>query len=308
MSRDSRIPRPPGSRFVKIYASDLRRFGLAVAAVVSEIEFLDRAQEQPGQPVASRARLIADLEGLVGRDQVDKALRMLQGAQVIKAHSRTERGERNWQTRVEYGLDMVGLARIFPAAGTPAFRSPGNSGNQNTREPLKTGRKSGPPSVIEEVEETTTTNQPVVVEDLEDLIEAAAWSASLTSPLRNEMGFRVRKRQRLQQDGPNAEDILALGAWRAHRARVESERAERERQAADAAARERQRAASAAETAAYLQSIDSVTHAALVDEFAAHLATTNGQAYQLYRRNGLQSKVVEGAFLTFVASHRKVVA
>lgn len=303
MSRDSRIPRPPGSRFIKIYASDLRRFGLAVAAVVSEIEFLDRAQELPGQPVASRARLIADLEGIVGRDQVDRALRMLQDARVIKAHPKTERGEKNWRTRVEYGLDLVGLERIFSAAGTPAFRSSGNSGNQDSRELLKAGRKTGVPSNQEEVEVTTTTNHPVVVDDLEDLIEAGVWAEGLARPVRNEAGLRRKIRTRLVAEGPNAEDLLALRAWRAHRDRAASEHEQRERELAAATEREQQRAAQAAEASAYLQSLDEASHAALVDEFAAHLAASNGHVYQIYRRQGLRPKIVESALLAFTSTY-----
>jgi len=149
----------------------------------------------------------------------------------------------------------------------------------------------------------TTTNHLVVVEDLEDLIEAGIWAEGLTSSIRNEAGLRRKIRTRLMAEGPNAEDLHALRAWCAQRDRTANERVQHEREIASTAARQEQRAAQAAEVSAYLQSLDEASHAALVEEFVTHLATVNGQAYQFYRRQGLKSKIVETAFLGFIASN-----
>lgn len=149
----------------------------------------------------------------------------------------------------------------------------------------------------------TTTNHQVVVDDLEDLIEAGIWAEGLTSSIRNEAGLRRKIRTRLMAEGPNAEDIHALRAWRAQRDRAANERAEHERELASTATRQQQHAAQAAEVSAYIQSLDEASHAVLVEEFVAYLATANGQAFQFYQRQGLKPKIVETAFRAFVTSN-----
>lgn len=124
MSRTSRIPHPAGSRYVAIYAWAIGRFGLAGAAIIGLLEFFDRAQSEPRQPLASRARILADLEGIAGRDAIDNALKALQDAGVIEKNTITEPGLKNLERRVQYSLNPSGLARIFE---TPDFRSSRNS-------------------------------------------------------------------------------------------------------------------------------------------------------------------------------------
>ncbi len=149
---------------------------------------------------------------------------------------------------------------------------------------------------------TTTHHQPVV-DGIEDLIEAGVWAEGLTRPIKNEAGLRRKIRSRLLSDGPNAEDLHALRAWRAHQEREVTDRTARERELAACTAREQERATQVAEASAYLQSLDSAAHATLVEAFTAHLERTNGQAYQFYRRQGLRPKIVETALLAFVASN-----
>lgn len=67
MPRLSRIPHPAGSRYLQIHAWVVRAVGRDAAAVLAEIEFRDRCQ-QSCIPVATRADLIASLQGLVGRN------------------------------------------------------------------------------------------------------------------------------------------------------------------------------------------------------------------------------------------------
>lgn len=150
MSRTSRIPHPSGSRYVAIYAWAVGRFGLAGAAIIGLLDFLDRAQTRPSQPLASRARIIADLEGISGRDAIDQALKVLQDASVIERNTITTPGLRNIENRVLYSLNPTGLALIFE---TPEIRSSRNSGFQESPEPLKSGLKSGLPSYINLEEE-----------------------------------------------------------------------------------------------------------------------------------------------------------
>ena len=149
MSRTSRIPHPPGSRYVAIYHWAVTQWGLAEAAVLGLLDFFDRGQQTEGKPLASRKRIVADLEGIVGRDGVDKALRTLVDAGALKMHRTTTPGERNLQTRVDYCLDIDGITHILDAAGTPDFRSSGNYENQEPRQLLNPVLESGVPSNID---------------------------------------------------------------------------------------------------------------------------------------------------------------
>lgn len=139
--RSSRISHPPGSRFVAVHVWAVQRFGLAGAAILGELDFLDRAQEEPNQPLASRARIIADLEGVVGRNAIDAALLSLEAAGAISRHVLTRPGERNIERRVSYGLNLDGLANLL---GSPQTGSSRSSLNREFPEVPKSGPKPGP--------------------------------------------------------------------------------------------------------------------------------------------------------------------
>src|SRR5664279_1573961 len=124
MSRTSRIPHPPGSRFVPLYSWAVRLFGLAGASIIGYLEFIDRAHELENQPLASRVRIRADLEGIIGKHLIDGALRNLVAHRILKRHEDTTMGTKNLVTRVEYGLDLDGLQYLL---GTPNFGSSGKS-------------------------------------------------------------------------------------------------------------------------------------------------------------------------------------
>lgn len=145
MSRTSRIPHPPGARYVAIHVWAVKRFGLAGAAIIGLLDFFDRAQSVSGQPLASSARIIADLEGIVGRDSVLQALKSLQQAEVIERVVSTTIGARNLENHVRYSLNAAGVARLLE---TPEIRSFGNSGFQEPPEVLKSALKSEVPSYI----------------------------------------------------------------------------------------------------------------------------------------------------------------
>jgi hypothetical protein len=174
--RTSRIPHPPGSRYLIVHHYLVKRFGLAAAAVLGLLDFLDRAQPKPEMPLASRTRIIAELEGVVGRDAVDKALKTLLDAGVIKKVKIVTPGEKNINVFVEYALCADAIPQAVAAngdddggddggssgsggsggdsssgsggsrnPGTPEIRSSGNSGNQESRGLRKSGLKSGVP-------------------------------------------------------------------------------------------------------------------------------------------------------------------
>jgi hypothetical protein len=99
-----------GGRFIQVWEWAVQTIGRDAAIVMAEIDFLDRAQDRPGRPVASRARILADLEGLVGRNSVDNALRILVEAGWLKRHERRTLGPFNIQRSYEFSLDAVAIA------------------------------------------------------------------------------------------------------------------------------------------------------------------------------------------------------
>lgn len=148
----------------------------------------------------------------------------------------------------------------------------------------------------------TTTEQQLVVADVDELIEAAAWSASRTGPLRNEAGFRRAVRERLRQQGPNPEDILAQRAYRSHQ---DAERERLEREGAATAVRERheqQRVAQLERASAYLATLAPGEHSALVNDFAQDLAAHNSAVFRHFKTSGLKARIVEVELLKFVAA------
>ncbi len=143
MGRESRIQHPPGELFVKGHRWVAREEGLAVALVLGAIDFLDQARPCPGERVATRARLQADLEGFVGRDAIDKALRRLVTLGWIKKHERNELGQANLIHIVEYSLDA--------AAVRPGVL---NSGRRTSWSP--DGFQDGVPGGLQDMVYTTT--------------------------------------------------------------------------------------------------------------------------------------------------------
>jgi len=72
--------------------------------VLGVLDFLDRTQPRPHQFICTRTRLIADLEGLVGKNKVDEALAQLIKLGWVVRREETVWGQRNLQTRHRYAL------------------------------------------------------------------------------------------------------------------------------------------------------------------------------------------------------------
>lgn len=142
--RMSRIAYPSGGRFLQIQDCIVRAVGKAAAAVVADLDFLDRAQEQAGCTLATRSRLIADLEGFVSRDTVDKALAALVDIGWVHRHERVVMGSRNLQMSHEYSLDADSISSFLTDARRPEKRTPGKlkpgtptTGNQPCNQDVK---------------------------------------------------------------------------------------------------------------------------------------------------------------------------
>lgn len=157
MSRTSRIARRPGSRFLSIFAEDVVRFGLPAAAVISLLDFFDRAEEEGGLPTASRARIVAELEGLAGRNSVDAALGALLAAGIVRKFEKTEWGQRNFVRTVTYGLDAAAFSAFL--SGIPESGNSGNSPNRELREHPESGPKPGTPSYVKEERSSSSSTQ-----------------------------------------------------------------------------------------------------------------------------------------------------
>lgn len=115
--RSSRIPHPPGGRIFLIHHWALMALGFSGAAVLGALDFLDRTQASPLQFICTRTRLIADLEGLVGKNKVDEALAQLIKLGWVVRREETVWGQRNLQTRHHYALCPDTVAEFLARDG-----------------------------------------------------------------------------------------------------------------------------------------------------------------------------------------------
>lgn len=103
-ARTSRIEHPTGGVFIQLHCWAVRAFGRDAAAVLGALDFLDRAQDQSGRSVASRTRLLADLEGVVSRYALDRALGELVELGFVVKSEREEFRRKNLTRLHEYAL------------------------------------------------------------------------------------------------------------------------------------------------------------------------------------------------------------
>ena len=124
--RSSRIPHPPGGRIFLIHHWALMALGFSGAAVLGLIDFLDRTQARPLQFICTRTRLIADLEGLVGKNKVDEALAELIKLGWVMRQEETVWGQRNLQTRHHYALRADAVAEFLAREGISGVPAQGS--------------------------------------------------------------------------------------------------------------------------------------------------------------------------------------
>ena len=131
--RESRVPHPRGGRFIQLHVWAVNKIGFPAAAVLGLLDFLDRSQERHGQLLASRARIIADLEGIVGKGLVDQALRQLKKLGWIRVEARPIDG--NIATRDWYSLDAGAISDVLrgePVVPISGRRCPGSGPDSGT--------------------------------------------------------------------------------------------------------------------------------------------------------------------------------
>lgn len=126
---------------------------------------------------------------------------------------------------------------------------------------------------------------------LDEFITAAFWMQQKSGGFRsNLIGFKLTVRGRIETGGPNAEDWDTLALWRSSQPKpAHAESLEEAKQAAE----KKQRLADAKQRYAAMEAAQKKE---IETQFAAHLQTTNTFAYKTYRKSGLKSGVVSGAF------------
>jgi hypothetical protein len=231
--RESRIPHPPGGRFLLVHDWAVRELGRAGAAVLAVIDFLDRREEMAGLWVASRARVVADLEGFVGRNAVDQALEDLVARDWLRRKDHIEQGPTNLVRRAEFALNANAIAKSL-LKKTDSLE-PGNPKSRNreigfpgsgTETGTETGTVKGNRYKSREQTKTTTCddtkNAPngagggiqIAPEYLAELIEAGVAAAG---QINKPVAFKRAIRLRILRQGPNPDDLAALSEFRRRR-------------------------------------------------------------------------------------------
>jgi hypothetical protein len=129
--RESRIPHPPGERFVQLHVWAVTDAGFAPAAILGLLDFFDRRNEHPGELLATRARIIADLQGIVGRNAIDFALAKLVRLQWIRLHEITTTTGTNITTTHWYSLRPEIIAQHLVGRGTAGVPKSGHRSPPN---------------------------------------------------------------------------------------------------------------------------------------------------------------------------------
>jgi hypothetical protein len=248
VSRTSRIRHPSGGRFIQLHAWAVGAVGRDGAAVLGLMDFLDRAQDQPGRPLASRSRIIADLQGLVGRNAIDGALARLVDLDWLRLHVDTRVKQRNLSTTHYYSLNAAAVTEYvvknisrrtdfgksgFPISGGPeslAGDRPGENAEHAdsapglTESPCRPDARDGgacpAPLPQKEKSENTPTTPTVThpgggggISNIDDLVDAALWEATSVGLVKYPTRYRAKVRSRLMHSGPTPEDMETLARW-----------------------------------------------------------------------------------------------
>lgn len=172
------------------------------------LDFLDSAQECPEQPLATRQRVIAELEGMVGRNAVDLALNDLVCKGWIIKIERTAI-QKNIVYWHDYALsperinaDLSGGNSDVPNSGPRGSRRRdrvrGCNRDVNKNEEVDLDINPPPPSGVD------GGGGGVSKEFLDELVDAAAWGAdNVVKPER----YRAAVRRRILAEGATAEDM-----------------------------------------------------------------------------------------------------
>jgi hypothetical protein len=125
---------------------------------------------------------------------------------------------------------------------------------------------------------------------IDEFISAAVWMQRKAGGVRNSAGFKSKVRKRIMTEAPNAEDWETLTLYRAsHTKLIPIDNLEETKRASEVKLRQ-------ATAIKQYAAMEAVQQKEIESRFAAYLQTSNSFACAAYRKTGLCSSVVVGAF------------
>ena len=126
--RESRIPHPPGSQVIIAHKWIAAALGKAAAMIMGHLDYLDRVKGGEGEPLATRAGLIAALEGFVGKNAIDENLKTLVEIGWVVLIEQKSFGDNNLRQWHEYAIDVDAIGAWLAQnreTRRPGFGKPG---------------------------------------------------------------------------------------------------------------------------------------------------------------------------------------
>lgn len=224
MSRSSRIMREPGSLFLRMYVSDIEKFGKCEAALISHLDFLDRRESEPGRPLAGPDDLAKAVFGLWGEKKIEEARKNLESLGVIRRHTITTLGKKNLLTYSLFSLDAARLSELLSTGDDPGLRKTEESGNPQNDQPQEQAKMPGstspanlrsPSNDKEKKKTTTTSTRKLTEEEIEEFVEAAV--AVAVRKINSLHKFKMFKANQLRAEGASEQDLADLAEYRRRR-------------------------------------------------------------------------------------------
>lgn len=136
--------------------------------------------------------------------------------------------------------------------------------------------------------------------DLDTLVNAAIWAASKSNGIHNEAGYRSAIKTRIQQNGPSAEDLLTLTAWRAEQVKMQEQGLARQQQERQAEEERSANARNIERINAAFNMLCPADQTLTLQGFQDHVISANPLVFSLLKKQGLKSPVVQAAFTEYL--------
>lgn len=220
-----------------------------------------------------------------------------------KARAELKQVPERWRIAVHAWLALCDVDQVLGLANNEG--SPIEAPSETHPGPI---RAPGPNHTNNLISTTTGNADPSIgggrnQSDLNALIDAAIWAASKTSGIHNEAGYRSAIKARIQQNGPSAEDLLTLTAWRADLEKMQEQRLERQRLARQAEEDAEARSALVRDNErinAAFAMLAPADQALTVQRFQEHVASCNPMVLSSLKKQGLKSPLVQAAFTEYL--------
>ncbi len=136
--------------------------------------------------------------------------------------------------------------------------------------------------------------------DLELLVDAAVWTTARVKVIKNESAFRHKVRTRISTSGANQADYQALAAWQSAQADARSSEQERQRLVAQKARAAQEVAVEQARVEETFASLPPERQDEIMTALGAHLAASSPATHAIFKKSGIQSKMVRVALAGFM--------